>query len=136
MYIKLVNGVENMFTVFQFKMSKEAVNAVNDMGWAAKDSNEEVLVHLETKMKGSDGFSAWMSPYFKPAVAIDAADLDDVFHKGNMMSRFPEAVTKLSDKVHSVSVGDVIRNDADGTYHMVDDFGFTQLLSFIEKAVA
>lgn len=121
-----------MFTVFQFKMSKEAVDTVNKMGWAAKDSNEEVLIHLETKTKGSEGFSAWMSPYFKPAVAIDAKDLDDVFNKGNFMSNFPEAVTKLAERVSSVSVGDVIRNDAEGTYFMVDNEGFTQLLSFME----
>ena len=45
----------------------------------------------------------------------------------------PEESIERLGKMHSVSVGDVIRDNEMGTYHMVDSYGFTQLLSFIEQ---
>ena len=54
---------------------------------------------------------------------IEAADLDEVFEIGNIGPE--EKITRL-DRMHSVSVGDVIRDDR-GRCFVVSGFGFTRL---------
>ena len=123
------------YTVFQFKLSREASNAVNSLGWTdAIKQFPEVQIQLDVSFSGgSQGFSAWMSKYYSAVCNIDANTLDGVFHIGNMG---PEESIERLDRMHSVSVGDVIRDNAMGTYHMVDSEGFTQLLSFLETEAA
>jgi len=94
----------------------------------------EVEIQLKVSFSGgSDGFNAWMSEYYNPVANIDAATLNGVFQVGNMGPE--ESIERLAP-MHSVSVGDIIRDNEMGTYHMVDGMGFTQLLSFLEKEVA
>lgn len=123
------------YTVFQFKLSRAARDAVNSLGWTdAMKQFPEVEIQLNVSFSGgSEGFSAWMSKYYEAVCNIDAATLNGVFHIGNMG---PEESIERLGKMHSVSVGDVIRDNDMGTYHMVDDEGFTQLLSFIVKEAA
>ena len=54
---------------------------------------------------------------------IEAADLDEVFEIGNVG---PEDKIVRMDTMHSVSVGDVIRDDR-GRCFVVAPFGFTRL---------
>ena len=123
------------YTVFQFKLSRAARDAVNSLGWTdAMKQFPEVEIQLNVSFSGgSEGFSAWMSKYYEAVCNIDAATLNGVFHIGNMG---PEESIERLDRMHSVSVGDVIRDNEMGTYHMVDGEGFTQLLSFMEKEAA
>ena len=123
------------YTVFQFKLSREASDAVNSLGWDdAMKKFPEVEIQLKVSFSGgSDGFNAWMSEYYNPVANIDAATLNGVFQVGNMGPE--ESIERLAP-MHSVSVGDIIRDNEMGTYHMVDGMGFTQLLSFLEKEVA
>lgn len=123
------------YTVFQFKLSREARNVVNTVGWLeAEKQFPEVAIQRDVLFSGgSEYFSAWMSEYYNPVCNIDASDLDDVFHIGNIGPE--ESIERLAP-MHSVSVGDVIRDNDMGTYHMVDGEGFTQLLSFMEKEAA
>ena len=120
------------YTVFQFRLSREARDVVNSVGWTdAQKQFPEVEIQLNVSFSGgSEGFSAWMSQYYTPVCNIDAATLNGVFQIGNMG---PEESIERLGKMHSVSVGDVIRDNEMGTYHMVDSYGFTQLLSFIEQ---
>ena len=123
------------YTVLQFRLSDEAGDAVNSAGWdGAMKQFPEVEIQLKVSFRGgSEGFKSWMSEYYTPVANIDASDLDGVFHIGNMGPE--ESIERLAP-MHSVSVGDVIRDNKMGTYHMVDGVGFTQLLSFLEKEVA
>jgi len=123
------------YTVFQFHLSREASDAVNSLGWDdAMKKFPEVEIQLKVSFSGgSDGFNAWMSEYYNPVANIDAATLNGVFQVGNMGPE--ESIERLAP-MHSVSVGDIIRDNEMGTYHMVDGMGFTQLLSFLEKEVA
>ena len=123
------------YTVLQFRLSDEAGDAVNSVGWTdAMKQFPEVEIQLNVSFSGgSDGFKSWMSEYYNPVCNIDASDLDGVFHIGNMG---PEESIERLDRMHSVSVGDVIRDNELGTYYMVDGVGFTQLLSFLEKEEA
>lgn len=120
------------YTVFQFNMSREAVDYVNQVGWIeAAKKYPEVEIHREVKFEGSEGFSAWMSEYYNPVCNIDTATLNGVFQVGNIG---PEECIERLAPMHSVSVGDIIRDNHMGTYFMVDPEGFTQLLSFIKDA--
>ena len=123
------------YTVFQFHLSREASDAVNSLGWDdAMKKFPEVEIQLKVSFSGgSDGFNAWMSEYYNPVANIDAATLNGVFQVGNIGPE--ESIERLAP-MHSVSVGDVIRDNEMGTYYMVDGMGFTQLLSFLEKEVA
>jgi len=123
------------YTVFQFKLSRAARDAVNSLGWTdAMKQFPEVEIQLNVSFSGgSEGFSAWMSKYYEAVCNIDADTLDGVFHIGNMG---PEESIERLGKMHSVSVGDVIRDNDLGTYYMVDAEGFTQLLSFMVKEAA
>jgi len=120
------------YTVFQFKLSRAARDAVNTVGWDdAKKQFPEVAIQRDVSFSGgSEYFSAWMSEYYAPVCNIDAATLNGVFQIGNMGPE--ESIERLAP-MHSVSVGDVIRDNDMGTYFMVDCEGFTQLLSFIEE---
>lgn len=123
------------YTVLQQRMSKEAIEAVNSVGWTeAQKQFPEVQIQLDVSFRGgSKGFSAWMSEYYAPVCNIDAATLNGVFQIGNMGPE--ESIERLAP-MHSVSVGDVIRDNEMGTYYMVDGVGFTQLLSFLEQEAA
>jgi hypothetical protein len=54
---------------------------------------------------------------------IAASNLDQVFDIGNIG---PEEKIVRLDRMHSVSVGDIIE-DPTGEFHMVDDFGFNKI---------
>lgn len=54
---------------------------------------------------------------------IEAADLDEVFKIGNIGPE--DRITRL-DKMHSISVGDIIRDDI-GRCFVVSPIGFTRL---------
>ena len=117
------------YTVLQFHMSDDARNHLNSVGWGGDFGRyPELAIQRDVKFSGgSEGFSSWMSKYFVAVSDIDAGDLEGVFHVGNMG---PEEKINRRSKMHSVSVGDVVRCNRTGTFHMVDGCGFTQLLSF------
>ena len=51
------------YTVFQFRLSREARDVVNSVGWTdAQKQFPEVEIQLNVSFSGgSEGFSAWMS---------------------------------------------------------------------------
>lgn len=119
------------FTILQFHLSREASSHLNSVGWGGDfGSYPEIAIQRDVKFEGSEGFSAWMSDYFRPVANVHGArDLDQVFEAGNGYSPADVELVK-TDRMHSCSVGDIIHCHETGTYHMVDPEGFTQLLSF------
>jgi hypothetical protein len=119
------------YTVLQYHMSHAVADSINELGWEkAIELHPEVKIGREVRFGGSEGFSSWMSKYYVPVAHIDAVSLDGVFHIGNVG---PEnKIDRIGNRMHCVSVGDIIRDNKTGTYHMVDCIGFTQLLSFID----
>ena len=125
----------NRYTVYQFKLSHEAADEVNRVGWdEAMKLFPEVEINLRVSfMGGSTNFSEWMSEYYNPVCTIDAESLNQVFHIGNMGPE--ESIERLAP-MHSVSVGDVIFDSQNNTYTMVDGDGFSELTNFAVKEVA
>lgn len=105
-------------------MSDKVSDQVNKLGWdEAYKLYPEVKIQLDVKFSGgSKGYSDWMSEYYTPVCEIEADDLEEVFHIGNMG---PEERIKRLAPMHSVSVGDIV--ECDGTKHMVDGFGFAEI---------
>jgi hypothetical protein len=106
-----------MFSVYQFSLSREAADAVNDLGWIdAKKQYPEVAIHQDVLFDGgSDKFESWMGRHYKMVGLYDVADLNAVFHDGNVKER-PVGM-------RSISIGDIILDD-DGVAWMVDFDGF------------
>jgi len=63
---------------------------------------------------------------YKPVAKIEAENLEQVFHIGNMG---PEEKIERLDRMHSVSVGDLVFDPNTAIYYYVDSFGFGELPS-------
>lgn len=120
------------YTVLQIPMSNDIYDFVNKHGReAAIKQYPEYQTRMEVMFYGSEGFLSWMSEYYDAVCDVDADSLDQVFEIGNIG---PECLITRKKPMHSVSVGDIIRCNRTGTFHMVDGYGFTQLLSFTNPA--
>ncbi len=78
---------------------------------------------MAIRFQGSAKWEPAMFAYFSPVCEMDASDLEEVFNLGNIGPE--EKITRL-DRMHSVSVGDIIQNPT-GEFYMVDDYGFKQI---------
>lgn len=76
------------------------------------------------KVNGNDLFM------YRPVADIEANDLDEVFHIGNIG---PAEKIDAYDKMKSISVGDIIC-DENGNYMVVGQFGFHTLPEVGEAA--
>lgn len=120
------------YTVLQVQVSRSVFDQVGKIGReAAMKQYPEYHTRMEVMFDGSEGFLSWMSEYYDAVCDIDANSLDQVFEIGNIG---PESKITRKKSMHSVSVGDIIRCNRTGTFHMVDGYGFTQLLSFTNPA--
>ena len=121
------------FSVYQFHMSDAAFDKVNAVGWGG-DFGEfatEVEIHREVKFEGAEKYRPEMSEYFELVAIVEARDLDDVFKVGNIGP--DEAITRVADRMHSISVGDIIEDHETGECFMVDITGFSKV-EFLEAA--
>ena len=107
-----------MFSVYQFSLGRKAADAVNTLGWIdAKKFHPEVAIHQDVLFTGgSEKFESWMGRHYKLVAQYDVADLNAVFHDGNVGER-PEGM-------RSVSIGDIIFDESTGDAWMVDFDGF------------
>ena len=121
------------FAVYQFHISREAVDKINALGWDGDygEFAEEVRIQRDVKFSGSEKYVPSMSEYFEIAATLEAKDLDDVFKIGNVGPT--ELVVRHIDRMHSVSIGDIIENVETGECFMVDPEGFTEI-EFLEVA--
>jgi hypothetical protein len=120
------------YTVLQLNVSEDVYAAVNKMGNNAAAGVYPVWeAKMETMFYGGLGFCSWMSEYYDAVCDIEADSLSQVFDIGNIG---PESKISRKKRMHSISVGDIIRCNKTGTFHMVDSCGFTQLMSFTNPA--
>jgi hypothetical protein len=126
----------SVFSILQARIGRDALDHLNNVGWGGDfGPYPELAIKRDVQFSGgSEGFYAWMSKYYWTVANVyRAKNMDEVFHAGNGYA--PEGVELVKvDRMHSCSVGDIIHNHEDGTYHMVDSEGFTQLLSFNAEA--
>ena len=116
-----------IFTVFQIVIDKDLADLINKEG---HDCHVKSKARLEAIMNGDVRLGVMHDCYSKVAEVV-ADDLDHVFEVGNIG---PEDRITRFDKMHSISVGDIIA-DADGNCSVVADFGFTPLAQSFHKMV-
>jgi hypothetical protein len=117
------------FTVYQFHLSREAMKHLNTVGWSGDFGDyPEIAIELDVKRNGLEEYQDWMNAYYIPVAVIEGVDdLEDVFAVGNSYQTVGSTIRRVSERMHSVSVGDVIRNDDSGEVFMVEPEGFAKL---------
>ena len=97
------------FTVYQINLS--------DKDYENRDLRE---MYLDTTMSPTAKAIVKASGMYVKVAEIDANDFEEVFEIGNMGPE--EKITRI-DKMHSVSVGDIVKRE-DGVTKFVAPFGF------------
>lgn len=117
------------FAVYQIQLTDAEIDMVNE---GVQVRKYVLKSNMFGKKVVSNATTALEQGYYDHVLTIDAADLENVFYKGNF------AHDHLADiRVHgtfsSISVGDVIV-DGNGFAFVVDTFGFQMLPEKIELA--
>ena len=109
------------YTIFQINLTDAQVDEVNtSKGEYPEFYNKYLRTNFQPKPEAIlDAFDM-----YKPVAKIEAENLEQVFHIGNMG---PEDRIKRLDRMHSVSVGDLVFDPNTGIYYYVDSFGFAEL---------
>lgn len=118
-----------MYKVFQFHASSELRARINDVGWNnVRQTNPETAILMDVSfVGGSELYEPWMFKHYTQVAEVEGAnDLSQVFHVGNLGSTDTVTITRTSERMHSISVGDIIQ-DSDGVYYMVDRYGFAEV---------
>ena len=113
------------FNIFQFKISSEAADHLNQVGWEGDHGEfaSEIKITRDVQFWGSERWEPAMAAKFNLVAECEAHNLEDVFHMGNGygdQSKF----TKLGN-MHSLSVGDLVECVDTGDVLMVDPMGWT-----------
>ena len=113
------------FNIFQFKISSEAADHLNLVGWDG-DHGEfatDIKITRDVSCFGSARWEPVMAAKYNLVAECEASNLEDVFHMGNGygdQSKF----TKIAN-MHSLSVGDLVECVDTGDVMMVDPAGWT-----------
>lgn len=88
-----------------------------------QSTDPRVIVDRDVKFfRGSECFTPEMFEHYVHVSNIDAANLEQVFHIGNMG---PEERIERLAPMHSISIGDIVLGD--GGYFMCDPMGWTPI---------
>lgn len=107
------------FQVRQIILTDAEVDAVN----AAADAREIPKYMAYTKAMFGEPQLGIAGGFYETVAEIEARDLEHVFEVGNMG---PESAIKRLAQMHSVSVGDLVVDEA-GVTHLVARFGFEEV---------
>lgn len=104
------------YIIHQFNLDNVIVKGnFIDEEVAAKHSNAMVLGKVSQEV---------YEEHYRKVAIIEANDLDHVFEVGNVG---PEENITYIDKMHSVSVGDIIENLETGEKFVVKNLGFGEI---------
>ena len=117
-----------IFSVFQIVIDKDLSDLINKEG---HDCHVKSKARMGAMMDGDVRLGIMHDCYTKVAEVVADDDLNHVFEVGNIGPE--DRITRL-DKMHSISVGDIIA-DADGNCWVVMDVGFMPLAPSFHKMV-
>ncbi len=114
-----------MITVYQNKTTSKYHNEINALGsWdKAAEKYPGVKAHLACSLRGSKNFDKSYFPFYTKVAVVDTDNLEKAFEAMNLWET--DLVTKLDEKCHSMSVGDIVEKD--GQFWMVDSEGFGKI---------
>jgi len=122
-----------IFTIHQAKASNEALDHLNVVGWDGDfgEYDKEIRIHRDVLFfGGSEKYTPDMSECYEIAGTVEAENLDEVFHIGNIAH---DQINMVADRMRSVSIGDIIVDLTNDIAYMVDGEGFTEV-EFLEVA--
>jgi tellurite resistance protein len=117
-----------IFSVFQIVIDKDLSDLINKEG---HDCHVKSKARMEAMLDGDVRLGVMHDCYTKVAEVV-ADDLEHVFEVGNIGPE--DRITRL-DKMHSISVGDIIA-DADGVCSVVNNVGFTPLAQSFHRLLS
>ena len=117
------------FTVFQIKTTQEQKDIINLRGWGALNDSgmESMKAKQKLSIRGGEDYEPWMKHFFEPVAIVEAESLDEVFELTNLWGKAPEKIERLTETMHSTSVGDMILDGETGQFWFVDWAGFSEL---------
>ena len=110
--------MEKLFTVYQPNLDKFVKNG----NFVSHEMAEKHFKITRGKVTPSD----FRNLYGTPVCTIKAKNLNEVFEIGNIGPE--EKITRLN-KMHSVSVGDIIVDSTTGRNYIVSSIGFKDLVN-------
>ena len=116
------------YTVHQLNLTDEVYNDVNALGHEGAIAKFPIWGFKMDMFLVDENFSPLTEEqinFYHPVCTILADSLEGVFHTGNMGPE--ENIMRLTDRMHSVSVGDVIVNNETGEANMVASMGFIKV---------
>ena len=117
-----------IFSVFQIVIDKDLSDLINKEG---HNCHVKSKARIQAMMDGDVRLGIMHDCYTKVA-EVAADDLEHVFEVGNIGPE--DRITRL-DKMHSISVGDIIA-DADGNCSVVCNVGFTPLAQSFHRLLS
>ncbi len=121
-------NMPQIFSVFQIVIDKDLSDLINKEG---HNCHVKSKARIEAMMDGDVRLGIMHDCYTKVA-EVAADDLEHVFEVGNIGPE--DRITRL-DKMHSISVGDIIA-DADGNCSVVCNVGFTPLAQSFHRLLS
>lgn len=88
---------------------------------------EELDIHRNLTVFGAEHWNYDWFKQFKKVAEVDATELEEVFMIMNRWTDADEAKVTRLDRLHSLSVGDIVEKD--GQFYMVGNRGWTLLAS-------
>ena len=117
-----------IFRVYQNNLA-EIQDLINREGW---DCHIKAVVHIQASIYDKAQLAVQhFDACYKPVCEIVADDLTHVFEVGNMGPE--DRITRL-DRMHSVSVGDIIEDESGENRWMVAGMGFKYLTPAFKEA--
>lgn len=112
------------YKIFQIKLSDAEVDLINEKGHDSVHKNSLRLdMNLGREDTGTLAADAFNRGYYTHVSNITADSLEGVFTVGNVG---PESDIERISPMHSLSVGDIVEDDA-GKQSVVADWGFKEV---------
>lgn len=111
------------YAVHQIHLTRDDSDTLAALGWDKAIAANPRIASYADKEDVDVAREAWRRGHYDHAANIEATDLENVFHVGNVGPE--ENITRFG-RMHSVSVGDIIV-DPDGVRHLVAGIGFEVL---------
>lgn len=120
-----------LFTIHQAKASREALDHLNVVGWDGDFGKYDKEIRIQRDvlfLGGSEKYTPDMSECYEFVGTVEAEDLDEVFHIGNIAL---DQINMVAKSMRSVSIGDIIVDWSTDIAYMVDGEGFNKV-EFLE----
>lgn len=115
------NAANNEIKVYQFILSDEEVDLVNEKGWGA---NDRIKAYADRSFKKDPAFFEDNFNQYNHVANVQADDLEDAFRLMNVWDDLGR-VSRVAAEVMSMSVGDILEKD--GEFYFCASIGFKKL---------